>query len=30
MTSLSHPRQKAEGGNRRDSVYIHRGKLVTG
>ena len=29
MTSLSHSRQKAEGGNRRDSVYIHRRKLVT-
>ena len=29
MTSLSHSRQKAEGGNRRDSFYIHRRKLVT-
>ena len=29
MTSLSHSRQKAEGENRRDSVYSHRRKLVT-
>ena len=29
MTSLSHSCQKAEGENRRDSVYIHRRKLVT-
>ena len=29
MTSLSHSRQKAEGENRRDSVYIHRRRLVT-
>ena len=28
-TSLSLSRQKAEGENRRDSVYIHRRKLVT-
>ena len=29
MTSLAHSRQKAEGGNRRDSFYMHRRKLVT-
>ena len=29
MTSLFLSRQKAEGENRRDSVYIHRRKLVT-
>ena len=29
MTSLSLSRQKAEGENRRDSVYIHHRKLVT-
>ena len=29
MTSLSLSCQKAEGGNRRDSFYIHRRKLVT-
>ena len=29
MTSLSLSRQKAEGENRQDSVYVHRRKLVT-
>ena len=29
MTSLAHSRQKAEGGNRRDSCYMHHRKLGT-